>query len=86
MFGTLKVKKLVSVLATSTLMTGPRKKTLEYIFCIYYPVQFKKDTVEVQALIYSKSEFNAMVSTYAKKLGFRIQKTNVRAKRIDEST
>ena len=37
----LEVKKLVSVLATSTLMTGARKKALEYISCIHYPFQFK---------------------------------------------
>ena len=34
-------KKLVSVLVTSTLMTGAREEVLEYVLYIHYPVQFK---------------------------------------------
>ena len=65
-----KAKKLVSVLATSILMTDTKKETLEYIPYIYYPVQFKKDLNKIWVLINSKSEVNVMVSTYVKKLGF----------------
>ena len=35
------VKKLVLVLATSTLMTGAREEALKHIPCIHYPVQLK---------------------------------------------
>ena len=35
------VEKLVSVTATSTSMIGASEEALEYVPCIYYPVQFK---------------------------------------------
>ena len=73
------VKKLVLVLATSTLMTSLNKKTLEYIPCIYYLVQFKKHTMRVKALIHLESEVNAISPIYTKKLDLRIHKTNIRA-------
>lgn len=57
---------------TSILMTGAKKEALKYIFYIYYPVQFKKESNKIQALINSKSEFNIMASAYAKKLGFQM--------------
>lgn len=68
------------------LITGLRKEDLEYFFCIYYPVQFKKNTAEVQALIKSRNEVNVMVPAYAKELSLRMRKTNVRAQKIDAST
>lgn len=34
-------------------------------------------------MINSKSEINAMISTYATKLGLKVQKTNIRAQKID---
>lgn len=76
---TLEVKKLVLVLVTSTLITGPRKKDLECVPYIHYLVQFKKDTMEVRVLINSRSKVNAMASTYAKKLDLRMRKTNIKA-------
>ena len=66
-------------------MTGLKTEALERIFYIYYPVQFKKDTTEVQALIDSGSKVNTMAPAYAKKLGFRVQKTNVGAQKINRS-
>ena len=60
-------------------MSGPRTETLKYGFYIYYPVQFKKDTVEVQGLIDSGSKINVMVPAYAKKLGLRVRKTDIGA-------
>ena len=53
-------------------MTGPRTETLEHVPYIYYPVQFKKNTVEVRSLIDSESEINTMAPAYAKKLGLRV--------------
>ena len=82
----LEAKKLVSVSATSTSMTSPRKETLKRVFCIYYPVQFKKNIAEVQALIDSKSEVNTMATAYAKKLGLRLKKTDIGSQKIDGST
>ena len=72
----LEAQKLVSVLAISTLMTGTRKEALvlERVSYIYYPVQFKKNTnkTQVQALIDSRSEVNAMTPAYVSKLGLKV--------------
>ena len=45
-----------------------------------------KDIKEVLALINSKSEVNKMVPTYIKKLGSRMQITNIEAQKIVRST
>ena len=82
----LEVEKLVLVLATSTSMTGPRKKALKRVSCIDYLIQFKKDIAEVQALIDLGSEVNTMAPAYAKKPGLQMQKTDVNAQKIDRST
>ena len=67
-------------------MTGLRAEALERVPYIHYLVQFKKDMVEVSALIDSESEVNVIVLAYAKKLGLRIQKTDVGVQKIDGST
>ena len=67
-------------------MTGFRTKALKRVLCIHYPVQFKKNTAEVRALIDSGSEINAMAPAYVKKLGPRVRKTHVGAQKIDGST
>ena len=64
MFEILEVKKLVLILAASTLMTGARKEALERVPYIYYLVQFKKSMT--QALINLESEVNAIHLTFAK--------------------
>ena len=45
---------------------------LERVLCIYYQIQFKKDTNEtqIQALIDSSSEINTIATVYISKLGF----------------
>ena len=86
MSGVLEAKNLVSVSATSMSMTSPRKKALECVPCIHYIVQFKRDTIEVQALIDLRSEVNAMAPTYAKKLCLWLQKTNIGVQKINRST
>ena len=58
-------KKLVLVLATSTLVTGakkvPKMRVLDRFPCICYPVQFQKDKGrDVLALLNSKRKINAM--------------------------
>ena len=79
-------KKLVSVSATSTLVTGAREEALECIPYICYPVQFKKDKTPVQALIDSGSEVNAIHPSFVKQLGLFIRPTDVGAQKIDGTT
>ena len=68
----LTAKKVVTVLATSTLMTDTREETLERVFYIHYLVQFMKDKTQVQALINLGSEINAIHPSFAKPLGLPI--------------
>ena len=79
-------KKLVSVSTTSTSVTGAREKALEHVLCIHYLVQFKKDKTQVQALIDSESEVNAMHPSFTKQLSLSIQLTDVGAQKIDGTT
>ncbi len=55
-------------------LAPPPKPTppLEHVKCIHYPVRFKKNQAEVQALINSGSEVNAMAPAYAAKLGLKV--------------
>ena len=73
----------MAVLASSTLMTGKKKKELEQVPCIQYPVTFKD---QLEALLDSKSKVNTMNSAFAFQLGLRIWKTNIGAKKIDSTT
>ena len=74
----LEVKKLVLVLATSTSMTGARKEALECVPCIHYLVQFKDtNETQVQALVDSRSEVNAIHPSFTKQLGLPIRPTDV---------
>ena len=59
---------------------------LDRVPCIRYPIRFKKNEVQVQALIDSGSEVNAMTLGYASKLGLKIRPTDVGAQKIDGST
>ena len=79
------IKKLVSVLATSTSITDIKKEALKRVFYIHYPVQFKKnvDKTLVQALIDLENEVNAIYPSFAKQLGFSIRPTDVGAQKID---
>ena len=70
-------------------MTSASKEAPEVILdrvpCIYYPVQFQKDKkrIIVWVLIDSDSKINTMTPAYAKQLGLRTQRTDVRAQKID---
>ena len=57
---------------------------LQKIPCVHYVICFKKK--EVQALIDSSHEVNAMISGYASKLALRARHINVGAQKIDRST
>ena len=50
---------------------------LQRVPCVYYLIWFKKN--EVQALIDSGSEVNAMTPAYASKLGLRVYRTDIGA-------
>ena len=83
-------KKLVSVLATSASVTKGSKKAqeviLDWVPCIHYLVQFRKDKgATIWALINSGSKVNTMTPAYVKQLGLQVQKTDVRAQKIDGS-
>ena len=94
-----KAKKLVSILATSALVTGASKETevsqtmqkrkeviIDRVLCIHYRVQFCKDKKTIQTLIDSGTEINAMTPAYAKRLGLRTRRTDFGAHKIDGSS
>ena len=90
MHGATQGKKLVSVLATSASVIEAGKEAQEMILdrvpCIHYLVQFQKDKgAIIRALINSSNKVNAMTLAYAKQLDLQVQKTDVRAQKIDGS-
>ena len=71
-------------------MTDTNGKKIVRMPCIYYPVWFQEsqeqeDQGQVRALLNSGSEVNTMSPAYAKRLGLKTWKTNVRAQKIDGS-
>ena len=79
-------KKLVLVSATSSSVTENSKENdvaLQRVPCIHYPIWFKKK--EVQALIDSGSEINAMIPAHVSRLGLRVHRTDIGAQKIDGS-
>ena len=82
-----KAKKLVLVTANSSLVIETSKEddvALQRVPCVHYPIWFKKK--EVQALIDSDIEVNAITPAYALKLGLRVYHNVVGAQKIDGST
>ena len=83
----MEAKKLVSVLATSSLVTETNEEViLERVLYIHYPLRFRKDIAGVGALIDSGSEVNTMTPAYAAKLGLKDRKTDIGPQKIDGST
>ena len=80
-------KKLVLVLATFVLVINNRDEevVLKKIPYIYYSIRFQEGQNQVKALLNCGSEVNAMSPVYAKSLGLKTWKTNVRAQKIDGS-
>ena len=75
-------KKLVSVSATFTLVTGakeaPKVRVMDQISYICYPMQFQKDkSRDVLALLDFGSKVNAMIPAYKAQLGLKVQRTDV---------
>ena len=77
-------KKLVSILATSVLLTDSGEKVVRVPY-IYYLIWFQKDQEQVRALLNSGSEVYAMKPALAQKLLLHIQKTNIGAQKIGGS-
>ena len=64
-----------------------QKVVLDRVFCIHYQVQFRKNKkATIQALINSSSKINTMILAYASKLGLKVQKTDIRVQKIDNSS
>ena len=59
---------------------------LDRVPCICYPIRFKKNELQVQALLDSGSKVNAMTPRYVSKLGLKVRPTDVGAQKIDGST
>ena len=55
---------------------------LDKISCIYYPIEFKKNKIQVQAVINSSSDVIDMTLGYASELGLKIRPINVRVQRL----
>lgn len=56
---------------------------LKKVLYIYYPFRFQKDLHETKALINLGNKINIMTPAYAAKLDLKIQKTNIKARKID---
>lgn len=54
-------------------------RKIDQISCIYYPLSFWKDIIEVKAIIDFGSKVNAMTLGCALKLGLKIHKPDVKA-------
>lgn len=59
---------------------------LEYVLSILYLVKFKKDKIEIRALIDFSSEVNAITSAYAALQRLRACSIDIGAQKIDGST
>ena len=84
-----RAKKLVTVLATSTLVIVAREKVVDdnlrsnfaRVSCICYPNNFRKKSV--LALLDSSSEVNAVHPAFTKELCLLIRPTDIRVQKID---
>ena len=87
------VKKLVTILATSTPVTVAREEVVEngenprsnfaQIPCIRYPINFRKQSV--LALLDLGSKVNTIYPTFVKELGLPIRLIDVGVQKIDSS-
>ena len=81
-----KSQKLMAISATFMSMTEKKmeeKEKLEPVPYIWYLVTFK---YQIEALLDIKSKVNTMSQAFTSQLGFKIQKTNIEAQKIDNTT
>ena len=64
-------------------VTDNNKKVIR-VLCIHYLIWSQEE--QVKALLDSGSKINVINPNYARKLGLKIQKTNIEAQKIDGST
>lgn len=57
---------------------------VDWIFYIHYLIWFEKNE-QIQALINSNNEVNAITLTYVAKLSLKIRHTNVETQKFDDS-
>lgn len=82
-------RKIVLVLTSFTLITIASKKidmVLEKVSYINYLLYFRKNTVNIRALINLSNKINAMTPAYINKLGLKTYYTNIGVQKIDSST
>ena len=72
-------------MTTSVPVSDTSGKKVVRVSCIHYLVWFQKSQKQVKALLYNNREVNAINLVFAQKLGFHIQKTNVKAQKINSS-
>ena len=66
------------------LVTDGGKKVAR-VLCIYYPIWFQEGQEQVRVLLDSGSEVNTISPAFARKLGLKIWKTNIKVQKIDDS-
>ena len=74
------------VLAISVPITDSGEEVVVKVLCIYYSVQFQEAQEQVRSLLNSGSKLNAINPAFTQKLDLYIQKTNVKAQKIDGYT
>lgn len=67
-------------------MTNTKKKSLKYVLCIYYLVDFQKHNNDIEVLIDFDSKIIILTLIYTLILGIYIQKTDIRVYKIDRSS
>lgn len=78
-------KVYIPFAAEKTLLSLFNTFLLKCILYIYYPLQFKKNQTNIQALINSGSEVNAIILAYTARLDLKIWLISIGAQKIDKS-
>ena len=60
-------------------------RLLKKVVYIHHPLYYQKKLHKIRTLINSGSGVNIMTPAYAAKLGFKVQKTDIRTQKIDNS-
>ena len=74
---------MATFLSITGVSIGVEDQYLKCVPSIQYLVKFKKYHTEVQALLDSNSEINAIIQAYTAKLGLYVYLTDIGAQKID---
>lgn len=84
-----KAKKLAEVPTSSLLVTEASMENtlrpLKIVLYIHHPLHLQKNLYKNRALINLDNKVNIMILAYTAKLGFKLQKINIRVQKIDGS-